>query len=110
MLAENRLQLGRRPSKCGRALSDNRGHRLSGIPRTLGQDADAMQLGIGRLLRQLPDSAAEPAPRAGGQWRQHQRRGLIRVEGGGGCMCGGHQRFEEVDVTLRVEIRVKRLP
>ena len=55
MLAEDRLQLGGGSCEPQRGAAHDRGHRLHGVSRTLGQDADAMELGVSRGIRQLPD-------------------------------------------------------
>ena len=69
-----------------------------------------MQLGIGRLLGQLPHRAAQSPPWARCQRRQHCGCRLVRIEGGHRRVRRSDQLLEEVDVPRRVELRVQLLP
>src|SRR6266849_2923218 len=109
VLAKDRLQLGRRSGECCGAWSDDRGHRLCRITSALGEDADAMQLWVRRLLGQLLDRTAQAAPWTGRQRGQHYGRLLVCIESGHWRMRRGHKPLEQVDVALRIEVRLQLL-
>src|SRR5260370_11835018 len=110
LLAQNRLQPGGGFGKCRGAGSDHRGDRLSRITGTLGEDADAVQLGIRRLLGQLPDGAPQAAPRTGSQLREHRgcRRVCVRRELR--RMRRSDELLQEVDVAGGVEVGIQLFP
>ena len=64
VLAKDRLQLCRGAGECNGTRPDYGCHSLGRVPSTLGEDANAMQLGIRRLFGQLPDRAPQAAPGA----------------------------------------------
>src|SRR6202165_2195282 len=79
VLAENRLQLGGGSSEGRGGAARDGGHSLRGITRALGEDADAMKLGVGRRVWQLADRRAQPPPGTGSQRGQPLWRRVLRL-------------------------------
>ena len=69
-----------------------------------------MQLGVRGRIGQLPGGATQAPPRAGRQRRQHLRGGLVRIQRADRRMRRRHQRLQQVDITLGVELGVQLLP
>ena len=104
MLAEHRLQFCSGAGEAGRDGSRHRLDCLRGVARSLGQDPDAVQLGIGRVFRQLPHRRAETAPRTACKLRQHVLRRLVRVRHRHGSQRRSNETLDEVHVAGGVEI------
>src|SRR2546423_933441 len=77
---------------------------LGGVARSLGEDPDAVQLGIGRVFRQLPHRRAETAPRTACKLRQHVLRRLVSVRHRHGSQGRSNEALNEVHVSGGVEI------
>ena len=100
VLAEDRLQLGGRSREGGSGGPGHGRNGLGRVARALGQDPDAMELWVGRRLRQPTNGRAQAAPRRRGQRRQHGSRRLVGVRQRLRRMRGGNQPLEQVDVPL----------
>ena len=104
MLAEHRLQFCSGAGEAGGYWSGHRLDCLGSVARSLGQDPDAVQLGIGRVFRQLPHRRAETAPWTARKLRQHVLRRLVGVRHRHGSQRRGNETLDEVHVAGGVEI------
>ena len=87
---------------------DDRGRGLGRVAGPLGQDADAVQLGVGRVLAQPADPLAQVLPRPAGQLGVGLAGRPISLVEQRGRHREVDQRLGEVEVAAAVERLVER--
>ena len=104
MITEDVLECRRRLGEPRHGLTGDRDGCLGSIASTLGEDANAVKVGVGGRLGQAAHALAQPLPISSSQRGHRCRGGLIGLRRQGRRARGLDQTLDQVDVAVGAHI------